>query len=58
MYSDSIDQERSLTSVDSLDNLSDEMMRIEKRLVRRLDYIYVMPCVCLMVVIQVFYIIL
>lgn len=45
MYSDSIDQEK----------CSDEMIKIEKNLTRKLDYIYVMPCICILVVVQVFF---
>lgn len=53
MNSDSIDQERCSVSFKSQESLSNEMIEIEKRLVRKLDYIYVMPCLCLLVVVQV-----
>lgn len=45
MTSESIDQERC--------SLSEEMIRVEKMLVRKLDYIYVMPCLCLLTIVQV-----
>jgi hypothetical protein len=35
------------------ESLSEEMIQIEKSIVRRLDYIYVMPCFCILIMIQV-----
>ncbi|KAG2198953.1 hypothetical protein INT47_013137 [Mucor saturninus] len=52
MNSDNIDQERCSVSIKSYESLSNEMIQVEKKLVRRLDYIYVMPCLCLLIVVQ------
>lgn len=41
-----------LTNIED-ESLSDEMKLIEKKLVKKLDYIYVMPCFCMLMMIQV-----
>ncbi|GAA5812202.1 hypothetical protein MFLAVUS_005652 [Mucor flavus] len=52
-YQNSIDFDVELCSIVKPE-LSDDMMKIEKNLVKRLDYIYVMPCLCMLVIIQFF----
>ncbi|GAA5803983.1 hypothetical protein HPULCUR_009468 [Helicostylum pulchrum] len=52
-YQSSIDFDVELCSIVKPE-LSDDMMKIEKNLVKRLDYIYVMPCLCMLVIIQFF----
>jgi hypothetical protein len=47
------DDEESYSVSTSSVELSDEMVQVEKNLVSRLDYIYVMPCLCILCVIQV-----
>lgn len=46
------DQESYSVSTSSA-KLSDELVQAERSLVKRLDYIYVMPCLCILCVIQV-----
>lgn len=48
----SYDQESYSVSTSSA-KLSDELVQAERSLVKRLDYIYVMPCLCILCVIQV-----
>ena len=45
------DEERSISTVAT--ELSDRMKLVEKKLVRRLDFIYAMPCICVLMMIQV-----
>lgn len=53
-HKEHVDQ-NSISSIDETMNLPDNMTQIEKKLVRKLDYIYVMPFICLLMLIQVSY---
>lgn len=53
-HTEYIDQ-RSITSIDVTEPLHDDTMPIEKKFVKKLDYIYVMPFVWVLMNIQVSY---